>query len=336
MSFLSASLLLVNNTILKKMELDYTDAYFMRALFQICISCFAILKKGSNFWIFEVDLDKNVHKIRILFLLAVFFSGIFNLTDLIAVAYMPIGDAMTIILCGAIPTVILAAIFLEERLRLFKIICSVFVVTGIILVIRPPFLFNNEAEMMNSSKNSESINFTTAAPDKPRTHDHYYIGALGAFICMMSNAIFRTMIKVLHQNKSSRSSELMLLYHGLLCVVISFMMTLIESNQRILFASDDVEPYNVWQWLSLALFAVIGVTKFFMRLKALQLVGPVVVGFVRTSEILVSYLVEIVIFHVIPYLSSIFGAIFVMIACIGVLLEDKFLKCLPSNLEPIF
>ena len=73
-------------------------------------------------------MDKNVHKIRILFLLAVFFSGIFNLTDLIAVAYMPIGDAMTIILCGAIPTVILAAIFLDERLRLFKIICSVFVV----------------------------------------------------------------------------------------------------------------------------------------------------------------------------------------------------------------
>ena len=44
LSFLSASLLLVNNTILKKMELDFTDAYFMRSLFQICVSFIAILK----------------------------------------------------------------------------------------------------------------------------------------------------------------------------------------------------------------------------------------------------------------------------------------------------
>ena len=318
------------------MRLDFTDAYFMRSLFQIFVSFFVILKKRSNFWIFEVDLDKNIHKIRAFFLLATFCGGIFNLTDLVAVQYMPIGDAMTIILCGAIPTVILAAIFLDERLRLFKMICCVFVVTGIILVIRPPFLFNYEAATMISNNYSESNNITLIKTEKPKTHNHYYVGALGAFICMMSNAIFRTMIKIVHQNKSSRSSELMLLYHGILCVIISFLMTLIESNQRILFPSDEVEPYDTWQWLSLAAFAVVGVSKFFMRLKALQLVGPVVVGFVRTSEILVSYLVEIIIFHTIPFLSSIFGAIFIMIACIGVLFEDKFLKCLPSKLQPIF
>ena len=336
LSFLSANLLLAYNTIMKKMELDFTDAYFLRALLQIFVSFIVIFKKGGNFWILEVDLDKNIHKIRIMFLLAASCASIFNLSDLVAVTYMPIGDAMTIILCGAIPTVILAAIFLGERLRLYKVICTICVVTGIILVIRPPFLFIDEEGLINSVNISEDGNITLDANKRSEDHKYYYFGALGAFVCMLSNAIFRTFMKLLNQNKSSKSSELFLLYHGVLCFVISFTMPLINNNQRILFPSNKVDHYTLWQWFGLFIFAVIGVTNFYMRLKSLRLVGPVVVGFIRTTEILISYMIEITIFHTIPYLSSIFGALLIMLACIGVLFEEKFLKCLPSNVKPIF
>ena len=318
------------------MELDYSDAYFMRALFQIVVSFFVLFKNGNNFWILEVDMDKNIHKIRVIFVLATIFAGIFYLADLIAVSYMPIGDAMTIILCGAVPTVIMAAIFLEERLRLYKITCSILIVTGIILVIRPPFIFDNDEEIIKFRNMSETNSTSSMASDTSTVRKYYYIGALAAIVCMLSNAIFRTMMKFLHQNKSSKSSALFLLYHGIWCLIISFSMPLIESNQRILFPSHNIKQYDAWQWLSLFIFAIIGVTNFYLRLKSLQLVGPVIVGFVRTSEIVVSYVVEIIIFHTIPYLSSVFGAMFIMIACIGVLLEDKFLKCLPSKLQPIF
>ena len=318
------------------MELHHSDALFIRSLFQIIVIPFVIFKKGSNFWIWEVDFEKNIHEIRLVFVLATMFSGIFNIFDLIAVTYMPIGDAMTIILCSAVPTVILAAIFLGERLRMYKFICTVLVVSGIILVVRPPFLFDDNAKTARLTNKAGANNVTLPTNENSTSHRYYYVGALGAFICMLSISIFRTLNQFLHQNKNAGSSELFLLYHGFWCVIFSLLMSLLGSHQRILFSANFMDQYDVLGWTSLGIFAIIGVTSTYIYLKALKLVGPVVVGFVRTPEIIISYVMEIIIFHTIPYLSSVVGAIFIMIACIGVLLEDKVLACLPPKVRPIF
>ena len=146
----SAFLLLVNNAILKKMKLDSKDAFLVSALFQVIISVLIVCKNGSKLWIWEFEMVENIYKMRALFLVCPFFASIGYISDIISVSYMPIGDAMAIIFSCALPTVLLAAIFLQERLRLCKIVCCLLLVSGIIMVIRPPFIFRDDVGPVNS------------------------------------------------------------------------------------------------------------------------------------------------------------------------------------------
>ena len=326
-AFISAFLLLVNNTLLKKMELNPVMAYLGRSLLQTLVSSFVIGIKQDNFWIWKKDLKQNIVRARILLLLAPTFAAIFNVLDLVAVLFMPIGDAMTLILCSAVPTVFLAAVFLDERLRMYKVICTIMVVSGIVFVIRPPFLFNGSIEREDSKSNNEAQWICS---------NHYYFGVIAAVICMFSSASFRTIIQLLNKYEITNLTELLLLYHGLWCLAICPLMPLIKSDQLNLFSIKDINHYDWLTWLKILIYSIIGVSNRFLLIKANQKAGSVVVGFIRTSEIILSYTVEIIIFNVIPYLSTIFGGILIMLACIGVLLEDKFLKCIPSKVQPIF
>ena len=96
----------------------------------------------STLWIFQVDEGQNICFLRgSLVLIGVFaFSSI--ITDFYCVTNMPLGDASAIIFSAPLPTMIFSAIFLGSRLRLYKIFCGLLLYTGIMLVIRPPFIFN--------------------------------------------------------------------------------------------------------------------------------------------------------------------------------------------------
>ena len=333
LAFTSAFLLLLNNTILKKIDSNYTFLFSMRFLFQIIVSSFMICKYQPNLWIWKDGPDKDIHKYRIWFLLVPILSAMFDLFDLVAVLYMPIGDAMTIIICSAVPTVLFAAMFLNERLRLYKFLCTLLVTLGIVLVLRPPFLFQNHINSEKSNCN-EGLEYTKSPTDNSSHFtSHYYIGAVSAFSCMMTNAIFRTMMRLLIQNNRSMSSEVYLLYHGLWNLSISIMMPFMKIDEMDLFPSENINKYDKWTLLNMSIYAMIGLMTAFLQFKAHQFAGPVVIGFVRTTEIIFAYVDEIIFFHTVPYLSSLLGAIFIIIACIGVLLEDSFLKFLPSNIQ---
>ena len=66
----------------------------------------------------------------------------------ISVLLIPLGDASTVIFTAPIFCMILSAIFLEDRLGLFKIFAGMLLLVGVILVVRPPFLFPEYSPMM--------------------------------------------------------------------------------------------------------------------------------------------------------------------------------------------
>ena len=66
----------------------------------------------------------------------------------ISVLLIPLGDASTVIFTAPIFCMILSAVFLEDRLGLFKIFAGMLLLVGVILVVRPPFLFPNYSPMM--------------------------------------------------------------------------------------------------------------------------------------------------------------------------------------------
>ena len=66
----------------------------------------------------------------------------------ISVLLIPLGDASTVIFTAPIFCMILSAVFLEDRLGLFKIFAGMLLLVGVILVVRPPFLFPEYSPMM--------------------------------------------------------------------------------------------------------------------------------------------------------------------------------------------
>ena len=73
-----------------------------------------------------------------------------------AVTAIPIGDALTVVYSNPIFTMIFSAIFLGNRLRLYKITLGLVLSLGIVLVVKPPFLF---PDIVNHTfNNSSNIN----------------------------------------------------------------------------------------------------------------------------------------------------------------------------------
>ena len=83
----------------------------------------------------------------------------------IAVSHIPMGDALTVVYASPLFTMILSFIFLGHRLRLYKFSFALVLIVGIVLVVRPPFLFPNKDQKTNH-----------------KSHDvHYFWGIASAF-----------------------------------------------------------------------------------------------------------------------------------------------------------
>ena len=339
LSFGSAFLLLVTNSILKGMELDFSDAIFIQSLTQVLTFGSLLCRKRSCFWGWKVDQDKNItHVTCLLFFGTAMIGGMSRATDVVAVTFMPLGDAMTIILSSAIPTTIIAAIFLKERLRLIKVVCLILVVTGIVLVIRPPFLFNNNLntkfDVMDTGSNSTTSRVYEMSP---LIHNkYYYIGAASAIGCMIFQSIARIGIRCLMKNQSTSSSDLILFNHGIACLLMSLLLSFaIKGKQRIINSSEGTDNYDSKQWISLFGFAILIIIQLCMRVKALHLISPVIVGFVRSTEIVLSYIVQITFFATVPKVSAIIGSCLVLVSCVSVLLEDSIIDIVPKRIKNI-
>ena len=57
------------------------------------------------------------------------------------VLFLPLGDALTLIFSAPLSTMVMTAIFLGHKLRLYKVTFALILLTGTVLVVRPPFLF---------------------------------------------------------------------------------------------------------------------------------------------------------------------------------------------------
>jgi drug/metabolite transporter (DMT)-like permease len=336
LSFLAGLLLLVSNTLVKEMELNFVDVLFITSIVQMSTSLIMIRIKGFIIWPTEVDEDKNVHWLRSWLICFGIVGGIFYPTNLIAITFMPLGDAMTIIFSCVLLVTIFAAIFFKERFRLYKLICVILIIGGIILVIRPPFIFNNNIENITNNNTLDLNDTTTSSEINYKIPKYYYFGVTSALIAMVFNAMLSTISGVLVKNKSTSPPEIHMVYNSLGCFIVSLILPAFVGNQRIVFPSGTIEGYDSWSWFILFVVGFMQSGLFFTRTKAIQFAGPVVTAFVRTSEIGIAYIIQITFFQTIIIISSLIGASFVIIACICILLENQFLELLHPRIQNIF
>ena len=347
LSITSGLLFIGCNIIFEKTNLDFDDVLLIRSITQIISFSIALKIKGLDIWIWTVDEDKNIFKIRLLMLSQAIIGGIVNFTIQVSVYLLPLGDAMAIIFSNVFTTMLMAAIFLNEKIRVFKATCGIFVVAGIMMVIKPFDLFSYKQENIpNMQSHNESNNHSSEGLTQPSTNNHefhslhslhsyyYMIGTVFALLSMVGASSLKIISTILYRNKSTSHAEMYTLYHGFGGLIVSIIVPLVyKGNQRIVLPQNDVQTYSLLGWISLFLLGFLFTIATFTSYSSIKFVGPIVVSFLRTSEIAISYFAQILFFGQIPDIISVLGGLLITIACICIPFEELAKSLFPVQIQ---
>ena len=150
LAFISGFIFTANNCAIQTMKLDFTEVLFVRSIVQVGIMGSVLLWKGQSF----LQIDGSSKRITIMTIIQGLLGGLMIICSFSCVLFMPLGDALTLIFSSPLITMILASVFLGHKLRLFKITLGAVLLSGIILVVRPPFFFNDIDDYGSSSQDS--------------------------------------------------------------------------------------------------------------------------------------------------------------------------------------
>ncbi|XP_067285714.1 solute carrier family 35 member G1 isoform X2 [Pseudorasbora parva] len=206
-----------------------------------------------------------------------------------AVLQMPLADAMVIMFSNPVFTALLAWIFLKERCTIWDVIFTVFTLTGVILIARPPFLFGGEPSGIEGDYTNH-IKGTAAA----------FAGAVGAACTMV---ILRKMGKSVHYYLS-------IWYYAVLglieCIVVLFIL------------DEWSVPSCGWDRWTLMAIGLLGIAGQTFLTKALQIEKAGPVALMRTMDVVLAFILQFLFLNRKPTWWSLGGALCVISSTSGV------------------
>lgn len=213
-----------------------------------------------------------------------------------AVQQMPLADATVIAFSNPVFTSLLAWIFLKEKCTIWDCVFTVFTITGVILIARPPFLFGEalggfETDYTKHMKGA--IAALTAA-----------VGAACTFV------ILRKLGKSVHYYLS-------VWYYAVIGLIQCIIVVSVLGEWRVPFCGRD-------RWL-LVLIAVLGVGGQTLLTKALQLEKAGPVALMRTGDVVLSFIFQFIFFNRVPTLWSLGGALCIVASTSGIALRKWYI-----------
>ncbi|KAJ8028918.1 Solute carrier family 35 member G1 [Holothuria leucospilota] len=211
-----------------------------------------------------------------------------QITMFIAYSLAPVGDVSAIVNNTPLLSGILARIFLKERLTVYDIILTVVSMAGVVLVTKPEFIFGKS--------------------DQEGSGTHF-IGALWAIAALICLSFLSVVTRKLRSNDSSNASILTLIF-GLVALPASAILNT--------FLGGWTLPVNISEILSLIAVGFVGFLAphtFNLALKSIKTVSGAVVS---TLIIVISYLLQFLVFKTYPDIVSGTGVVLILSATFGV------------------
>lgn len=206
-----------------------------------------------------------------------------------AVQQMPLADATVIMFSNPVFTSILAWIFLKERCTIWDCVFTVFTITGVILIARPPFLFGEHQRGIESNY-ANHIKGTIAA----------FAGAIGAALTFV---VLRKMGKSVHYYLS-------VWYYAVIGFIECVITVSVLGEWKIPFCGRD-------RWL-LVLIAVLGIAGQTFLTKALQIEKAGPVALMRTIDVVLAFIFQFIFLNRAPTMWSLGGALCIVLSTSGI------------------
>ncbi|XP_033467460.1 solute carrier family 35 member G1 [Epinephelus lanceolatus] len=214
-----------------------------------------------------------------------------------AVQQMPLADATVIMFSNPVFTSILAWIFLKERCTIWDCVFTVFTITGVILIARPPFLFGEDRRGIEGNYTNH-IKGTIAA----------FAGAIGAAFTFV---VLRKMGKSVHYYLS-------VWYYAVIGFIECVITVSVLGEWKIPFCGRD-------RWL-LMLIAVLGIAGQTFLTKALQIEKAGPVALMRTIDVVLAFIFQFIFLNRAPTWWSLGGALCVVVSTSGVALRKWYVN----------
>lgn len=212
-----------------------------------------------------------------------------------AVQQMPLADATVIMFSNPVFTSVLAWIFLKERCTIWDCVFTVFTITGVILIARPPFIFGKHLSGIESNY-SNHIKGAVAA----------FAGAIGAACTIV---ILRKIGKSVHYYLS-------VWYYAVIGLIECIITVSILGEWKIPSCGRD-------RWM-LMLIAVLGIAGQSFLTKALQIEKAGPVALMRTADVVLAFIFQFIFFNRAPTWWSLGGALCVVASTSGIALRKWF------------
>ncbi|XP_056285098.1 solute carrier family 35 member G1 [Pseudoliparis swirei] len=209
-----------------------------------------------------------------------------------AVQQMPLADATVIMFSNPVITSLLAWIFLKERCTIWDCVFTVFTISGVLLIARPPFLFGEHRRGIEGNYDNH-IKGTIAA----------FAGAVGAAFTLV---VLRKMGRSVHYYLS-------IWYYAVIGFIECFITVSILGEWKIPHCGRD-------RWL-LMLIAVLGIAGQAFLTKALQIEKAGPVALMRTVDVVLAFIFQFIFFNRAPTMWSLGGALCVVLSTSGVALQ---------------
>ncbi|XP_031699365.1 solute carrier family 35 member G1 [Anarrhichthys ocellatus] len=206
-----------------------------------------------------------------------------------AVQQMPLADATVIMFSNPVFTSLLAWIFLKERCTIWDCVFTVFTISGVLLIARPPFLFGEHRRGIEGNYGNH-IKGTIAA----------FAGAIGASCTFV---VLRKMGKSVHYYLS-------VWYYAVIGFIECIIILSVLGEWKIPYCGRD-------RWL-LMLTAVLGIAGQTFLTKALQIEKAGPVALMRTIDVVLAFIFQFIFFNRAPTMWSLGGALCVVLSTSGV------------------
>ena len=230
---------------------------------------------------------------------------------LACVSFMDVPDALSIIFACPVVTIFLSAIMLRDKLNIVKIIAGVLLLSGVIFVCKPPFMF-------------DTFTLLNISIDPIKTDKMFTIGVVLAVIACVSGGF----MDVLIAKCVSVSVTVLVLWTAVFGFLIAVTYGLLHPGSDILSTNVVNIPAKDWaiffgkkQFIIIIIIILIltsglsisGLLAFFTLTKSLQMISPNLVASLRTLELVLAFSVQSLITGVAPDTLSCVGGTFIFV-----------------------
>uniref|UniRef100_A0A8C8RXT2 Solute carrier family 35 member G1 n=1 Tax=Pelusios castaneus TaxID=367368 RepID=A0A8C8RXT2_9SAUR len=280
-TLLSAFLFSVASLFLKKIEnVHSVEISAFRCVFQMAFVLPGLIYYKTGFL---GPKDKRIF----LFLRGVLGSGAMILLYY-AFQVMPLADATVITFSSPVFTSLLAWIFLKEKYSLWDLLFTLFTITGVVLIARPPFLFGSNIAGIEGS------------------YTNHLKGTIAAVTSAVSSA--STFVILRKMGKS---------VHYFLSIWYYAVIGLIECIVALFIIDEWTLPYCGIDRFLLILIGLLGLGGQIFLTKALQIekAGPVAI--MKTMDVVFAFILQILFLNHLPTWWTVGGALCVVASSSG-------------------